>query len=72
MSERDNPLSALGLLNEAALGNQLWKVHQEWLFRQGAFPNIGTFTQQANDCLGDARAVWPLHIPQRACWTMRS
>jgi hypothetical protein len=32
MSDRDNPLSALGMVNEAALGNQLWKVHQEWLF----------------------------------------
>jgi hypothetical protein len=32
MSDRDNPLSALGMVNEAALGNLLWKVHQEWLF----------------------------------------
>jgi hypothetical protein len=31
MSQRDNPLSALGWV-KAALGNQLWKVHQEWLF----------------------------------------
>jgi hypothetical protein len=32
MSDRDNPLSVLGMVNEAALGSQLWKVHQEWQF----------------------------------------
>jgi hypothetical protein len=53
MSQRDNPLSALGLVNEAALGNQLWKVHQEWLFDRVHSQNIGTFPQQANDCLRD-------------------
>ncbi len=31
-NQRDIPLSALGIVAEAALGNQIWKVHQEWLF----------------------------------------
>jgi hypothetical protein len=30
--QRNSPLAALGIVNEAALGNQLWKAHQEWLF----------------------------------------
>jgi hypothetical protein len=30
--QRKSPMAALGMTSEAALGNQLWKLHQEWLF----------------------------------------
>ena len=32
MSDQERPLRALGLANEAELGSQLWRLHQQWMY----------------------------------------
>ncbi len=53
-TKQERPLRALGLANEAELGNLLWKLHQQWMYEDN--PSDG------DECLTTIRMAGPTTI----------
>ena len=46
-TKQERPLRALGLANEAELGNLLWKLHQQWMYEDNPSDSDEVLVSQA-------------------------